>query len=167
MLQHKLSAEFTRVFQAAEVGISFVICLTCEGERDPYVSPVLNVMSILPLSLYADVKSYNSLLACQRMSQGPLSWCMVTVSPELRMYLLMRCVHLSLVLPINFVTIFSDFCFSGFLLLFAIFKLTPEFFSKPSATILLLRRARKAHLKKVYIVTVISLCVYWISSLYI
>lgn len=76
------------------------------------------------------------------------------------MYLLMRYVHLSLVLPINFVTIFSDFCFSGFLLLFAIFKLTPEFFSKPSATILLLRRARKAHLKKVYIVTVISLCVY-------
>jgi hypothetical protein len=46
------------------------------------------------------------------------------------------------------------------LLLFAIFKLTPEFFSKPSATILLLRRARKAHLKKVYIVTVMSLCVY-------
>lgn len=55
MLQHKLSAEFTRVFQAAEVVISFVICLTCEGKRDPYVSPVLNVMSILPLSLYADV----------------------------------------------------------------------------------------------------------------
>lgn len=54
MLQHKLSAEFTRVFQAAEVVISFVICLTCEGERDPYVSPVLEC-DVYPSSLYADV----------------------------------------------------------------------------------------------------------------